>query len=190
MKQMRGFTLTEIMMTIAVLGILAVWAVPSFRNIILNNSLISYSNELSGSLMFARSEAVTRRKDVTLCASANGSTCNAANQWNRGWIIFIDENGDGARATAPANGETLLHTGDEPDATLTIQGAGFANDYISYDQRGRLKGLDTGSLVICDPRGANFARAVNITASGRAESARDTDNNGIVNNMGDVTCPL
>ena len=73
----RGFTLIEMMVTIAVMAMLLMIAVPSFRNASLSSQLRSAANDFIASSNLARSEAIKRGSAVTLCVSADGSTCAA-----------------------------------------------------------------------------------------------------------------
>lgn len=85
----QGFTLIELMVTIALLAILLALATPSFTSIINSNRLASHANELVASLQTARMEAVRRNTRTVVCRSDNGTTCSAGAQWN-GWITFVD----------------------------------------------------------------------------------------------------
>ena len=64
MKLGRGFTLLELMVAIAVLAILATVGVPSFRELIQNNRVVTQTNELVSALNFARTEAIKRGRNV------------------------------------------------------------------------------------------------------------------------------
>ena len=55
-----GFTLVELMITLAIAGILVAVGIPSFNSTISSNRLTSYANELVTALNLARSEAVKR----------------------------------------------------------------------------------------------------------------------------------
>lgn len=82
----RGFTMVELMVTLAVLAILLGIAVPSMTQFSFSSKLRSYSNELVASALLARSEAIKRNQTVTLCVSSNGTSC-ASGSWESGWIV-------------------------------------------------------------------------------------------------------
>lgn len=82
---MAGFTLTELMITVAIAAILATIAVPSFNEAMLGSKLNTLANNFVASAQLARSEAIKRNAAVTLCASSNGSTCTGA--WGDGWVV-------------------------------------------------------------------------------------------------------
>lgn len=74
----RGFTLVELMITVAVIGILAVVAVPAMTDMINNSRLRGQSEEVTAALQLARSEALRRNQRITACASASGTSCAAS----------------------------------------------------------------------------------------------------------------
>ena len=89
-----GFTLIELMVTMAVLAILAVVAVPGMTMLINGNRLSGMNDELTASVQLARSEAIRRNAPVTMCGSADGTTCAAGTAWNR-WIVLGRDNTSG-----------------------------------------------------------------------------------------------
>ena len=87
----RGFTLVELMVTLAVIAILAVIAMPSMTALINNSRLNGQAEELVASIQLARAEAVRRNARVTVCPSTNGTTCTANTAWSS-WIIHGMDN--------------------------------------------------------------------------------------------------
>ncbi|HEY9541050.1 MAG TPA: GspH/FimT family pseudopilin [Luteimonas sp.] len=88
---MRGFTLVELMVTLAVLTIIAIIATPSFANLIRGNRLASSANEMVALLQTARSAAISNRASSAVCPSSDGVNC-AASLGNR-WIAVMTKNG-------------------------------------------------------------------------------------------------
>jgi len=84
MNKQSGFTLIELMVVISILAILLGIGVPSFRATIEGNRITTVANDLVGALQFARSEAVKRGTNVTLCSSNDQATCSGG--WVNGWV--------------------------------------------------------------------------------------------------------
>lgn len=83
----RGFTLIELMVGIVVLAVVLGIGVPSFRDAAVGSRVSSYANDLVASVQLARSEAIKRNDEVTLCASSDGANCEDEGGWQVGWII-------------------------------------------------------------------------------------------------------
>ncbi len=85
-----GFTMVELLTAIAVLAVLLALAVPNFNDATLSARLHGFANSLVASAQIARSEAIKRNSNITLCASANGTTCAPAGAvgWEQGWIVL------------------------------------------------------------------------------------------------------
>lgn len=104
MTRKNGFTITELLVVMAIVAILLGIGVPSYRYITNSYRMSAEVNSLLGDMQFARAEAIKEGQFVVVCASSTSATCtNTA--WNQGWIVFADTNND----LQLDNGETLLH---------------------------------------------------------------------------------
>lgn len=157
----KGFTLIELMLTISIASILLAVAVPGYQSIMRESRLTTQANELMTSLYYARSEAVKRSVRVTICKSADGSSCNGSN-WQDGWIVFSDA---GTAGTVDAGDEGLRVFPGLKGSTLTT-GSNFAN-WISYLPNGRSQGsgnLPNGTFNLCNQASG---RNINVNNAGR-----------------------
>jgi type IV fimbrial biogenesis protein FimT len=121
-------------------------------------------NQLVSTLHIARSEAVTRNSQVTVCTSDDGATCSDG-EWHDGWIFFPDADQD---RQADAD-EPVLGSGTGPQ-DLTIDSEEFGS-FVAYRPNGRVMvdapDENTGAFTFCDSRGAEFARVVIINTTGQ-----------------------
>ena len=194
-----GFTLYELLITFAIVGTILAWGIPNFAEFTKNSRMTSSANDLHAAFQMARSEAARSKTNITICASANsmdaGADCGGT--WDQGFIVFVDENNDLARA---GDTETVLRA--QPAAEKGVIFA-IANDatYFMYASTG-LGRQDAGfkvalsQVVMCDERGNivaaggnSAARLFVATPLGRATILRDIGLIGdALTNMG-KTCP-
>ena len=165
--KIRGFTLIELMVTVLVLVTVMTVAIPSFQSIIQNNLSISLSNDLLASLYFARSEAIKRGASVSVCAAADQNFNSCGNNWNQGWIIFVNPAVSSNYSSSNAQ-QVLLRannvSGNNSNITTTptvnmatYDGSGFANPNTSNV---------TFSVNATGCTG-NYARTLAISLTGR-----------------------
>ena len=112
MAHTNGFTLIELAVTLTVASILAVIAVPSYKQFVESGRLTAATNDFVGDLSYARIEAMKRGPSAQMgvCASADGASCAAApTTWNAGWIIFVDADASGTYNTAGGDAILKIH---------------------------------------------------------------------------------
>lgn len=186
-RQRRGFTLVELLVAIAVLGILSSVALPSLRDVMLDSARTSSLNTMLSALQLARNEALQQRREVTVCPSASlegGCLDQGHSAWEQGILIFIDSDGDGQPGPrTDSRGRPLLDSDGRPleDTVILHSGPLHASTRI-VSQASRLKfrafnqPSSNRSLFVCDRRGVTEARAVVTNRYGRVRSASpDTD---------------
>jgi type IV fimbrial biogenesis protein FimT len=199
-KQQTGFTLIDLLVTLAVLAIVIAIGVPGLQTITESNRAASQNNLIPGTLMNSRLEAIKRGSDVTICASTNPTAavpvCDT-NQWEKGWIVFADKDQDGVYTPGP-NNDTLLGVSDKLSGGLTLRTVGFDDpNRVRIQANGAVRdlngdGVSRGTFVMCtqdaDPK---KARAINVSNLGLTSNALDTNSDNIVNdvNGNNVTCP-
>lgn len=162
MNRENGFTLIELMVTLAIAAILLTVAVPSFNTTIKDNRLITDANRLVSSLALARSESVKLSRTATVCVSSDQATCTGETNWALGWMVWVDVNGNanldageerGFVDSFPGNSVTF--TSADTSIGFTAQGAAAANV----------------TLDLCDDRAGETGRRITISNTGRANTS-------------------
>lgn len=159
MPDQRGFTLIELLVTITVMAIILGVGVPGLRDFVLNNRQVSAVNEMVASLQYARTEAITRNRRVSMCPSSDGNACSGSD-WAVGWIVFDDLDGDGAKD----GGEDVLRQVEALNRIDFVSDGGITNA-VTYRRNGRAAAI--GNFTVCDTRGAAHGKVVVMDLSGR-----------------------
>lgn len=120
-RAQRGFTLLELMVTIAILAILLAIGVPSFTAYIESSRATATANELLYYTQLTRSEAVKRNSAVTLCPTADQETCATDSVWTQGWLVIAGSEVIRVQSAIPGN-MTLTLNPTLTQITLTAVG--------------------------------------------------------------------
>lgn len=120
-KYTAGFTLYELMVTVAVAAIIFSFGVPSFQSFMQNSRSVTYTNDLITALNLGRSEATRRGAPINLCASADGATCSGSTDWSTGWVARTPA-GEVLRAWPARSGGTAVLTANV--STIQFQARG------------------------------------------------------------------
>lgn len=167
-RSARGFTLVESLTVLAASAALLTLAVPSVGALAGSMRLTSAANDLLADILFTRAEALKRRVRVVLCKSADGLACMALGGWHQGWIVFVDDDGDGLRAPT----EAVLQRQPALGGSVQLVGNGTVSRYLAYAPDGATRlvggGFQAGTFTVCrDAAGPAPARQIVISASGR-----------------------
>jgi type IV fimbrial biogenesis protein FimT len=149
----RGFTLIELMVVVTLVAVLSAIAVPSFRDLLLNQRLAASTSEFVAALSTARAEALKRSQTVTL-------TPRTVNDWNSGWEVrsTIDGAVTTLRAFDPLPGGVTV----DPDLGNALGGK------LSYDANGFSRKGDAYQMGCIAFKAETGRRsAVVVSASGR-----------------------
>ena len=153
-----GFTLIEMMVTIAIAVILLTLGVPSMKSMIERNAIANQVNAFVGSVVVARAEAIKRNAPVVVCRSDNAETSSSPScatsgtDWKGGWIVFLDRDDD------------EKFDASKGDVLLRVQG-NFSNSG-GIEQKTSLKKLKFRNTGLLKSGASQFAfSTVALTAS-------------------------
>lgn len=165
LRRSKGFTLVELMVTIAVVAILGTIALPSFQSTIRSNRIASAGNEVTGLLSIARSEGVRNKRGGGVCGSSNGTSCDGA--WTSGMLAWADVDGDGAMGS----GETVLRFVAITPDSITVTGPAAV---VAFDNRGRRRAAASQAIVLQSVKCGSDAlrRTLTVNAAGQITSTK------------------
>lgn len=173
MKQ-SGATLMELMVVLAIAGILLAVGIPGFASLFQTSRLSSATNELVSSLHLTRSEAIKRNARAVMCPSATGTSC-AGGGWHQGWLVFHDANNNAALD----GGERVILSQEALPADIRLTGNQPVSRYISYTPTGATRlssgAFQAGTLTVClKSPGPTAARQIILSSTGRPRTVKTT----------------
>ena len=169
LERARGFNLTELMVALAVAGVLMGIAIPELAALAAGQRASDRINSVAAAIHTERYLAVTHNRAMTLC-SGHGPVCRGRDDWHEGMLIFADSDGDrrlddgetvGARLPGLNAGETIVWRSFGSRSFLRFRSSGISDWHCPADR---------------DPR---FARQLILNAQGRTRHATDSDGDGI-----------
>jgi len=164
-----GFTIIELMITVAILAIMIGVGAPALRDFVIRSRLVTQASDLTVALQTARSEANRRSQRVMVCkASSTYSACATGTDWGAGWIVFVDSDRNGSFTT----GEEILrvHQASPTNITITMAGGGSGSDRLYYRPTGPVDNAHT--FTVCQT--GYMGRVVTVGVTGRTSVAATT----------------
>ncbi len=165
-SKQQGMTMLELLIVIVMVAILASMAVPSFNGSMARSQLNGMRANLASAMQLARSEALKRKSPVTVCTSNDQDGCSGSTDWQDGWIIFADTDGNGSRAA----GEQLLQVKYSESRLVTYQAP---SALITFDRIGRAA-AGSGDYSLCHPNNATVGKKVTISVTGSIARTTET----------------
>jgi len=156
-----GFTLIELLVTLSIAAIMLTLAIPSFRDIILDNRLASQTNDLVLALTYAKSEAINRSLPVTVCSRSTDTACAGSTTWDTGWLVFVEN--------IPSNGtvdpgELILQVRAPLEGGNTLRAG--ARQRVTFQNTGFSMGFND-TFRLCDSRGTANGTKIVVSQQGR-----------------------
>lgn len=174
-KNSQGFTLIELVVTIAVLALLLGLGVPSLSNLIQSNRVTGHANGMVSALHFVRSEAVNRSETVRFCpVNDSHDGCSEGENWAAGWVALVQSGADAGQVlrvwqSPPATLELIHATSGALDDgfidLLPLGNVATGSGDFNYRWTYRPNGCDSGRP---------FQRRVEINRSGRAQVLQES----------------
>lgn len=170
-----GVTLVELMIVLAIVGLLSGVGIPAYRSFIVSNKVEGVASTLHVALVHARSEARNRGVLVSICKSSNADsnnpTCNgdaSANGsntgWGSGWIIFVNRNNNNQRDMDEVLVKVQGQLIDKPESGSIVTNNG---EIVSFNATGQA--TTVVNFIINAPSGSsNSSKAICISPGGRA----------------------
>lgn len=162
MKKAMGFTLVELMTTLAMVAVTLAIGIPMYRDMARSNQMTTRTNLMSSLLNAARSAAVTRGANVTVCPrNAAGNACGA--DWGNGLLVFVDAD----RSGSLDNAETVLNVSpfyEFEKTRISVDSGGVP--LIVYNAAGAITGPNAVTLKLCDAVRHN-SKSLSISLTGR-----------------------
>lgn len=162
-----GFTLIELMVTLAVLAVVMAIAAPSFTYVRNNGRLSGATNEMVATLQLARMDAIRLNGRVKVCRSADGTKCEKGDLWAR-WITLADTDRNGVAE--------VIRVAEAATPIELRASANAINSEIEFRADGRARKTDgtllKANLGVCLPVAtpADNQRTITIASGSRVST--------------------
>ncbi|MBU2925368.1 GspH/FimT family pseudopilin [Colwellia sp. 4_MG-2023] len=170
-RHKKGFTLIELMISIAIVAILSTVALPSMGDFLVKMRVDNEISEVQRLLLTARNMAINTGKNTTICPLTSGA---CTNNWGSEISIFTNDDNSLATNNNFAAPDELIKVKSEIKAGDKLQ---YTENSIIYTPDGRLLTSST-NFKYCPKDKADLSRGISVSLSGRSYKSSDTDNDG------------
>jgi type IV fimbrial biogenesis protein FimT len=141
----QGFNIIELMIVLAIVGILVAAAAPSFRATIINNRIAGYASTLYQNIQQARSGARSLRSNSFILAESGTDAINPglASNWIKGWRVTVTNNG----ALTLDSSQSNTQTGESnQNVSISVKNGGTPLNQFGFNRFGQL--IDRGGAIL------------------------------------------
>ena len=171
----KGITALDLLITMALVALLAVTGIPGLREYSLNQQMKSAIASLHADLNLARNDAISLDATTIACPGSTVTGCTGQSRWQPGWLVFVDLNGDRAWQQT----EPVLRTANELE-NMTVRSPASRHQ-VRFFPGGSAPGSNS-SIIFCDQRGFRGGRKLVISNSGRIRRS-------MLNESDQASCP-
>ncbi len=166
MKRTQAFSLIELIIVLAIAGVLSAYGLPSFNKLAQDKKIQAAKDSLFIDLQYARSKAISVQSNIIVCPSLSHLNCDASSNWHHGWIVFLDKNADKIYNAS----DEMLRVGDALPKNLQATSS-VHRKKVRFNAMGFAPGTNL-SINFCDHRGNAFAQAIIVSNSGRIKQSK------------------
>lgn len=173
-KSSAGFTLVELLIVIALISLIANYAIPSMGNLVDNSRRHAAVSDMVSLLNLARNSAILEQHTVTICPLDQTNTCT--HDWNtRPVTVFRDPDSD----RVLAKGSDIIRVnqvveGGQWDANTS------SRPYFRFFATG-MASYAIGNMIWCpDNKDNHLAAQIVINMGGRLRLSEDQDGDGVI----------
>jgi len=166
-SQPRGYTLIDLLIALAISGVLLSLAVPTLGGMLAKWHRDNATRAIVDHLQLARASAIKSTRRVIMCNSIDGTQCAEAAQreWSSGWLVFQDDN---ANRVLDADDTVIAVTGPLPGIT-SLRSSNGVRQFVFMPSGLMASGM---SSLVVEPRTGNPIRII-VNRIGRLRLSED-----------------
>ncbi|MBT8040283.1 MAG: hypothetical protein HKO85_07170 [Xanthomonadales bacterium] len=175
-RRQHGLTVIELLIILAAIAIVVMISVPSSSMVLEHYRLKAASSDLASSLNLAKGEALKRNSTVKVCPSSNGRFCRNDGNWNHGWLVYSDGNGDGTVQEIE-----FIEASKSPSPRVRVVAIGAVHDVAGFTLAGLVPsdGEEQGEFHICHEGLNSRAKVIRVDAEGWIQVSRTESGSGV-----------